>query len=664
PWTGDNTGNVTSNPAGSQAKWSSLANADWIVNSSKYATIQDQDGDDDDVWEGAAPLTNGSFAMVAAQWGLAGGNKMLFSGESIFADYKDMFGYVARYANHTIQNINLTRGLLEWAFYPSNAPTKTRPMVYVWSGNGAYHTSVEGFIKNATTWGFDVFASTFWVDIILEMSDILILNAPDFLTDYDVWVINYWWNTGNRTIWFVGESDYGGYWNPADLNELAVDLGSNVIIVDDAISDPVSQDGASYRVVANTTNVANWGPLLTQWSPDVTNISMHGPTYLAPWTGDNTGNVTSNPAGSQAKWSDLTYADWIVNSSKYATVQDQDGDDDDVWEGAAPLTNGSFAMVAAQWNVGPWTESKMIFSGESIFADYKDMFGYVARYANHTIQNINLTRGLLGWGTPANLHYYQIANDMFAPRIEVTGDNTHLVLDASYIYDNEAFNMSFLIHDFPNAYSGLKDLYVAYDDGTGEKMATLTQTGFNSFYAVFGPFEAETDVSYYIYVEDQAGWKTTSDSMSFSIDYSDTMGPEIDASLSQTTDVYPDTVVSITATVTDTADEDEIISGVDEVTIEYSTDGGSTWTELTVTATGATYSASLPTFAADTTVQVRVTATDAAGNSETSDVLSFTVVAKPTTTTTTTKKPAPGFEFIFGFMALVGIAALLSKKKR
>ncbi|MHA1973178.1 MAG: hypothetical protein ACTSW1_09305 [Candidatus Hodarchaeales archaeon] len=637
PWTGDNTGNVTSNP-GAQVTWASLPNADWIVNSSKYATVKDQDFDDGDVWEGVAPLSTGSFAMVATQWNVGPwiNSKVIFSGESIFADYKDMFGHTARYAGCTIQNINLTRGLLEWAFYPSNAPAKTRPMVYVWSGNGAYHTSVEGLIKNATRWGFNVYASTFWVDIILEMSNILIVNAPDFLTDYDMWVIKYWWNTGNRTIWFVGESDYAGQWNPADLNELAVDLGSNVIIVDDAISDSISHDGASYRVIANITNSdPTWDNVLRQWGPDVTNISIHTPSYVAPWTGDNTGSLANNP-GAQAKWTDLANADWIVNSSKYATVKDQDFDNDDVWEGASPLSTGSFAMVATQWNVGPWSESKMIFSGESIFSDYKDMFGYETYYTGLSIQNINLTRGLLEWGTPSNISHYQIADDMYALRIEVTGNNTHLVGGADYLYDNEVFNISFLIHDFPNAYSGLKDLYVTYDDGASERITTVTQTGFNSFYAVFEPFPAETDVSYYIYVEDQAGWKTISDSRSFSVDYSDTMGPEIDAYLSQTTDIYPDTVVSITATVIDIADEDEIISGLSEVIIEYSTNGGSTWNALTLTVDISTYSAVLPPFAVGTTVQIRVTATDAAGNLEIQDILPFTIIERTSTTSTTT----------------------------
>jgi hypothetical protein len=368
PWNGPNHGNKTTSP-GANVTWGDLADANWIVNSSKYAMIQDQDGDDDDVWEGPKPLVNWSIAMVAVEDNFGNGGQMLYAGESFFADYKDMFGYETRYANNTaLQNIDLTHEALMWSYDPSNAPAKTRPVVYVWTGNGGYHTSVEGLIKNATGWGYDVFASTYWVDVVLEFTDVLVVNAPDYLTAFDVNVISHWWNSGNRTIWWIGESDYGGYWNPADMNELIVDLGGHVIIVDDAVSDPVSQDGASYRVVANTTNPA-YG-----WLSGIQNISMHGPTGVAPWNGPNHGNKTTSP-GANVTWADLPNADWLVNSSKYAMIQDQDGDDDDVCEGPKPLVNWSIAMVAYEDTLGPWGQSQMVFAGESFFADYKDMFG-------------------------------------------------------------------------------------------------------------------------------------------------------------------------------------------------------------------------------------------------------------------------------------------------
>ena len=565
----------------------------------------------------------------------------------------------------------MTRALLEWSFDPMYTPAKTRPTVYVWNGNGAYHTSIEGLKTNASGWGYDIFASTFWVDIILEMTDILVLNSQDFLTDYDVWVIEHWWNTGNRTLWVVGDSDYGGYWYPTDLNELIVNLGGHIIMVDDAISDPVSNDGASYRVVCNVTNDDSaWDTLLrTPYTPDIVNTSFHGPTYVAPWTGTISGNKTLEPAA-MVEWDDLQYADWIINTSIYAQVQDQDGDDDDVWEDNVPLSNGSVAMLAVEDNLGPWTDSKLVVAGEAFFSDYKEMFGYIQRYANGSNQNINLTRALLDWSTPTNMRYYQIADDMYAPTIEITGDNTHEVSDADYVADNEEFEVSFVVHDYPNAYTGIAEIFLTYEENNTETNVSLTQEGFNGFKATFGPFDYGTDVSYYIYVRDQAGFWAMSETQSFSVDYSDTLAPNATVTLmkgfetiTSTSTVYTTEAVNVVVTTPDIAEEDEVISGFDSITIEYSTDG-TTWTEAIVAGSGTSYTATLAGFDADTTVQVRVTVKDKAGNSKTIDAGSYTVTAAPIVTTTTTTRPAPGFEILFGFLALMGLALFVSRRRK
>jgi MYXO-CTERM domain-containing protein len=266
--------------------------------------------------------------------------------------------------------------------------------------------------------------------------------------------------------------------------------------------------------------------------------------------------------------------------------------------------------------------------------------------------------------TMASVHtnYYQFTDDMFAPTIEFTGDNTHLVADADYVYDNEEFTVSFMIHDYPNAYSGLSDLWLEYDDGTTAANATIVQTGLSSFEASFGPFAFDTDVSYYVYVEDSTGWYTYSDTLSFSVEYSDTLAPEIDISLSADT-IYTNESVTVTVEVEDVSEDEEVVSGIDTVVIEYSTDGGSTWTEATATQDGSTYTATLSGLSAGT-VQVRATATDNAGNSDTSDAVSFTVNDVPTTTTTTTAAPGPGFEALFGLMALLGLTVVIARRRK
>lgn len=280
-----------------------------------------------------------------------------------------------------------------------NADLARLPRVVVFNIYHTFNYSIEGFTTNATTWGYEVVPTAYLDNKVLENTEILILNAPDFLTEEETTPIVTWWNSGNKTLWVAGDSDYGGYWNPADLNELIVDLGGHVIFVDDEVSDPVSKDGATYRVIANVTNPnTKWDDLLrTPWSPEIKKIFMQNPTAVVPWNGPNHGNISKSP-GSNVTWDSIANIDWIINSSKYALIQDRDNDDDDVWESHTPHRNGSIAMVAVEWGIGSWAESKMIFTGKSIFSDYKSMLNFnKASFANSSIQNINLTHSLLDW---------------------------------------------------------------------------------------------------------------------------------------------------------------------------------------------------------------------------------------------------------------------------
>lgn len=74
-------------------------------------------------------------------------------------------------------------------------------------------------------------------------------------------------------------------------------------------------------------------------------------------------------------------------------------------------------------------------------------------------------------------------------------------------------------------------------------------------------------------------------------------------------DLQPDQVVTVSVNVTDAE------SGVREVILSYSTDGGATWTNVTMSgANGDTYVGQIPGFPAGTNVQYKVVAYDNAGN--------------------------------------------------
>jgi hypothetical protein len=291
-----------------------------------------------------------------------------------------------------------------------------------------------------------------------------------------------------------------------------------------------------------------------------------------------------------------------------------------------------------------------------MFADYNGMFSDTPRYVNNTaLQNIELTQALLEWGIPSATTY-----DDFVPEEDFSPP---MVVDVDYeaaILDNEDAMITFNVHDFGNSLSGLTGATVVYAIDSGDDVSVAAvQTGFASFEADLGTFNAMENVEFYIVGTDAAGYTYQTDPMDFDVGYSDTLAPEITGFALSTTTVYPTTTVGASATVTDVADTDEVVSGIDTTTYEYSTDSGTTWT---------TFTGNLPTFTVGTTVQVRVVAVDMAGNTATSSVLSFTVIEEPVETTTTTTEtpapPVPGFEGLSILLALGAAVAILYRRRR
>jgi len=72
------------------------------------------------------------------------------------------------------------------------------------------------------------------------------------------------------------------------------------------------------------------------------------------------------------------------------------------------------------------------------------------------------------------------------------------------------------------------------------------------------------------------------------------------------------------------------ISGLDQVILKYSTDGGQTWHEISMTNTGDDdYEATIPGQPAGTEVRFKIYARDTAGNEAESDEHSYTVKEAP-----------------------------------
>ncbi|MHA2067534.1 MAG: LVIVD repeat-containing protein [Candidatus Thorarchaeota archaeon] len=126
-------------------------------------------------------------------------------------------------------------------------------------------------------------------------------------------------------------------------------------------------------------------------------------------------------------------------------------------------------------------------------------------------------------------------------------------------------------------------------------------------------------VHYKVYARDIVDNWNISVTDSYLVANSDIYGPLIAVEISPSSPTDADDV-TVTATVTDT-------SGVDEVILSYSTDGQSTWTNVTmVHQSGDDWNASIPLQSLGTTAHYRVYANDTYDNWEISTVKNYTVM--------------------------------------
>ncbi|UCG03682.1 MAG: hypothetical protein JSW11_06775 [Candidatus Heimdallarchaeota archaeon] len=266
----------------------------------------------------------------------------------------------------------------------------SNPEILIHNGSGAYHRT-GNITDTAEDWGYEVTEVKSVNDSILKGVDILILNANDLLYTNESGWIKDWWDDGySKTVWVAGDSDYGGYFKYGPLNELLVNLGGHMILQDDAISDPESNDEAAYRVISNVTN-SEYNDNLTK---GVSLVVTHSPCPVAPYDGGVNGK------GDFVTWDSLATADWLLNSSPAAQILDQDFDDDNIWEGYPPLSNGSVTTLGIEWGLGSEKLSKLIVSGEAIYSDGEAMFADKSENAKIDIDTIKFVKALLEWGTP------------------------------------------------------------------------------------------------------------------------------------------------------------------------------------------------------------------------------------------------------------------------
>ena len=190
--------------------------------------------------------------------------------------------------------------------------------------------------------------------------------------------------------------------------------------------------------------------------------------------------------------------------------------------------------------------------------------------------------------------------------------------------------------DAAGTYSNPSDLSatINWGDGTATSTATLVEVGTTGVYTVEGShtytvYGSDTiSVSY----TDQGGSTTTSSSTA-------TVADETPPTVSLTTPANNSFTNNTQPTLTATAADNSGGSGLASVQFQYSSNGGSTWTNAGAAETSGPFSYTFSSSLADGAYQARAIATDNVGNSTTSAAVTFTVDTQAPRASITSEPP-------------------------
>ena len=224
-------------------------------------------------------------------------------------------------------------------------------------------------------------------------------NAPTLFT-----TIKNWFDQGGKFLWVSGDSDYGSRdWIALNASMLLGEVGSSLRIEPASVEDPHSNCGASYRVVANTSETVD--PDGAAISAGVNACLFHGPTSIY--------GVDANGAPVLLENVKLPNVFNIYYTGASAEIVDNNP----IIPPVAHTTGarGNWVMMAGQKYAGPFGNNKIIASGAAPYGDYRPMFQ--DEYYGVVMNGSQLVKNAILWGltveavvvTPPLVFYAAIA---------------------------------------------------------------------------------------------------------------------------------------------------------------------------------------------------------------------------------------------------------------
>jgi hypothetical protein len=339
----------------------------------------------------------GSFVATALETyaGTDGSSALIVSGASPYGDYRPMY---SEYYNVPLDGYNLVLNGIKYGILHATAAQGEGKIVFDYSHgqestNGDVIAFDEGlrtalFLKGyETVWARGGINTTVLTDAVAFIAG-SIYGAGNGYLAAEVTAIADWYNAGRKFMWIGYDSDYtsapdAGQWNNNNMTLILDAVGSHIYGEPTAVEDPVSNAGAAYRPVANTTST---DPFVADIVNGVTAVLMHGPTCLY-WAD---GNSTLTPTAMENATFTNVYP--LLYYGANATISDGD-----LIEPLAHTNGqqGSFVAAALEINAGMAHTGNLIVSGASPYGDYRPMY---ADYYNVPLDGYNLVLNGIDFG--------------------------------------------------------------------------------------------------------------------------------------------------------------------------------------------------------------------------------------------------------------------------
>lgn len=254
--------------------------------------------------------------------------------------------------------------------------------------HGGYHTTaadLDPIIGNLTAAGNTVILINETWELLPEVDALFLTQCDDPFTSAEMADVKAWLELDDKLLVVAGDSDYGGYFDASNINDLLAYIGTITRLDTTSIADIVYNDDADYRVAAvdfgegDRPGTGHIAGNLTEGMD--AGLILHGPCSLVAYDGYYIKDLRASTFP--------TYVEVVMWYSENATSSDADVSDnitlytaDETYDrysrdNQTLYEHGGYPAIA--WEnlrhaLVNGTNSQMVIAGEAFYTFYKYMY--------------------------------------------------------------------------------------------------------------------------------------------------------------------------------------------------------------------------------------------------------------------------------------------------